>query len=160
MSLTKNRVSKFIYFLVTLIFFIVADFYLSNLVVKAIHSGHHFSSVLVNFHYVKNTGAAFSLLQNSTFLLIVLSVIAFFLILVYTIRNIKSLSMRTIFWISLLGAGIYCNMYERIVYGYVRDFFQLTFIDFPVFNISDIFISIAVAAIVVKIVNKNFVKIL
>ena len=40
-------------------------------------------------------------------------------------------------------------LYERIHFGFVRDFFKLNFIDFPVFNISDIFINIGVFVILI-----------
>jgi lipoprotein signal peptidase len=41
------------------------------------------------------------------------------------------------FWAALLTSGISCNLYERIVFGHVRDFINLKFIDFPVFNVAD-----------------------
>ena len=63
--------------------------------------------------------------------------------------------MKEIFLISLLCAGIAGNLHERIVLGYVRDFFELKFINFPVFNISDIFITIAVIALVIIILVKK-----
>ena len=62
------------------------------------------------------------------------------------------------FWAAMLIAGISCNMYERIVFGYVRDFFKLNFIEFPVFNISDIFINISVLAIIIIIIKNKYLK--
>ena len=80
-------------------------------------------------------------------------------LLYYIINRIDRISMFIIFWTSILIAGISCNMYERITLGYVNDFFKLNFIDFPVFNISDIFINLSVFAIVIIIVsNRYFVK--
>ena len=55
----------------------------------------------------------------------------------------------------MLIAGILCNTYERIVFGYVRDFFKLNFVNFPVFNISDVFINISVFAIVIIIIKNE-----
>ena len=49
-------------------------------------------------------------------------------------------------------------MYERMAFGYVRDFFKLNFIDFPVFNISDIFINVGVIAIIVIILKNKYIK--
>ena len=43
----------------------------------------------------------------------------------------------------------------KFKWGYVRDFFKLNFIDFPVFNISDIFINISVVAIVIIIITNE-----
>ena len=55
-------------------------------------------------------------------------------------------------------AGILCNLCERIFYGFVRDYIKLNFIDFPIFNISDIFINVSVIAIVIIIIKNNFIK--
>ena len=63
--------------------------------------------------------------------------------------------MKSIFFVSLLTAGIAGNLHERIVFGYVRDFFELTFVNFPVFNISDIFINIGVIALIILILLKK-----
>ena len=94
------------------------------------------SNPVFDLIFIQNTGAAFSILENSKIFLI-------------------SFSAFAIFWASLLIAGVFCNMYERIAYGYVRDFFKLNFIDFPVFNISDIFINISVVAIVIIIITNE-----
>ena len=58
----------------------------------------------------------------------------------------------------MLVSGIFCNLYERICFGYVRDFFKFNFIEFPVFNISDIFINISVLAIIVIILKNKYLK--
>ena len=59
------------------------------------------------------------------------------------------------FFIALLSAGIAENLHERIIYGYVRDYFQLNFINFPVFNISDILINVGVIALIIMILIKK-----
>jgi signal peptidase II len=90
--------------------------------------------------------------------LIAFSLIALCLILYYAIKNVSKYSVMAGFWAAMLVAGISCNVYERIVYGYVRDFLKLNFIDFPVFNISDIFINVSVLAIVIIIIKNNYIK--
>ena len=49
-------------------------------------------------------------------------------------------------------------MCERIFFGYVRDFIKLNFVDFPVFNISDIFINIGVLGLIFIILKNNYFK--
>ena len=46
------------------------------------------------------------------------------------------------------SSGIMSNCHERIVLGYVRDYIQLNFVNFPVFNVADIFITLGVIALV------------
>lgn len=150
-----EKASKLIYFAVCYVFFIFTDLYLSNMMVEQLTDGYRLSNPVFSLNYIKNTGAAFSILQDSRELLIILSMIALVLLAIHVIKNIKTISLKAIFFISLLSAGIAGNLHERIVYGYVRDFFQLNFINFPVFNISDIFINIGVIALIILILIKK-----
>ena len=155
MSKGLEKTSKFIYFVVCYAFFIFADLYMSSILVDKITHGFKMSNPVFSLNYVKNTGAAFSILQNSRELLIILSMIALVLLALHVINNLKSISLKTCFFIALLSAGIAGNLHERIVFGYVRDFFQLNFVNFPVFNISDIFINVGVIVLIVMILIKR-----
>ncbi len=152
----QKKFSRLIYFLVCFIFFIICNFYASNQIISYIKSGHAISDNRVfALNYVQNTGAAFSILQNSTELLIILSVAAFIGIFAYIIKHLKTISMKSLFCLALLSAGIAGNMHERIVFGFVRDYFQLKFIDFPVFNVADIFINVGVILLIIIILLKK-----
>lgn len=59
---------------------------------------------------------------------------------------------------AMLVSGVICNTYERITLGYVRDFINLKFIEFPVFNISDILINLGVLAIIILVALKKYKK--
>ena len=155
MSKGLEKTSKFIYFVVCYAFFIFFFFYMSSILVDKITHGFRMSNPVFSLNYVKNTGAAFSILQNSRELLIILSMIALVLLALHVINNLKSISLKTCFFIALLSAGIAGNLHERIVFGYVRDFFQLNFVNFPVFNISDIFINVGVIVLIVMILIKR-----
>lgn len=155
MSRGLEKTSEFIYFVVCYAFFIFADLYMSSILVDKITHGFRMSNPVFSLNYVKNTGAAFSILQNSRELLIILSMIALVLLALHVINNLKSISLKTCFFIALLSAGIAGNLHERIVFGYVRDFFQLNFVNFPVFNISDIFINVGVIVLIVMILIKR-----
>ena len=150
-----NKASKFIYFTVCYVFFVFTNLYLSNVMVENLRNGFHMSNAVFSLNYIKNTGAAFSILQDSRELLIILSMIALVLLALHVINHLKSISLKTCFFISLLSAGIAGNLHERIAYGFVRDYFQLNFVNFPVFNISDIFINIGVIALIVIILIKK-----
>lgn len=150
-----EKLSKYVYLTVCFVFFLFCNFYLSNELVYNLTHGLKYSNEFLTLNYIKNTGAAFSLLKDARELLIILSVAALVLILLYIIKHIKSLSMKSIFFIALLSAGIAGNLHERIAFGYVRDFFQLNFVNFPVFNIADIFINIGVIALIIMILIKK-----
>lgn len=150
-----EKLGKYVYLTVCFVFFIFCNFYLSNELVFNLTNGFKYSNEIITLNYIKNTGAAFSILKDSREILIILSVTALVLILLYIIKHIKSLSMKSIFFIALLSAGIAGNLHERIAFGYVRDFFQLNFVNFPVFNIADIFINIGVIALIIMILIKK-----
>ena len=151
-----SKTSKILYFLISSIFFVIFDSYFSNIILQNIINMP--PNPVIDLVFVQNTGAAFSILQNSAAFLIGFSIIALTGIIIYLIKNIKRISTISIFWVALLCAGIFCNTYERIVYGFVRDFFKLNFINFPVFNISDIFINVSVFAIVIIIVKNEIIN--
>ena len=81
--------------------------------------------------------------------------IALVLLFMHVVHHIKSISLKTCFFIAILSAGIAGNLHERIVYGFVRDYFHLNFVNFPVFNISDIFINLGVIALIIMILIKK-----
>lgn len=150
-----KKLSSSIYLIVCFIFFLWVDLYFSTQLVRQLSHGLHISNNFFALTYVKNYGAAFSILQNSREILIILSVVAITLLFAYVIRHLKSISYKSIFFIALLSAGIAGNLHERIIYGYVRDFFEIKAFNFPVFNISDIFITISVIALIILILIKK-----
>jgi len=156
-----SKLNKLIYFTITLLFFGFVDLHFSNLISAKVLSGWQFSNSMLNIIYIKNTGAAFSILQNSTAFLIVISIVALMVMFYFVLKNLDNVLSRDIFFLSILTAGILGNLYERVLFGYVRDFFELTFVNFPVFNISDIFINVGVLGIISLIlVTKKPIRIL
>jgi len=150
--MSKN--SKILYLALTSLFFIFLDLFLTDTALK-----YRFelpSNTFIDFVFVQNQGAAFSLLQGSKLFLITFSALAVLGILIYTVKHINKASTLTLFFISILVSGIFTNMLERIIFGYVRDYIKLNFVDFPIFNFSDIFINISVIALVIIIIKHNF----
>ena len=152
----NKKVSNFIYFIICCIFFIYANLSLSNFIVYNLQKGLHTPDGIISLHYIKNTGAAFSILKDAREILIILSVVVLVLLFLYVLKHLKSLSMKSLFFIAMLSAGIAGNLHERIAYGYVRDFFELSFISgLPVFNLADIFINIGVIVLIILILVKK-----
>ena len=152
-----TALNKIIYFSVSIIFFIVFDLYFSELILESLRF-KMVDNPILDLIFVQNTGAAFSILENFQLFLIVFSIIALLIVLVYAIRHAEKFSTFAGFWAAMLVAGISCNLYERLAFGYVRDFFKLNFIDFPVFNISDVFINISVIALIIIIIKNKYIK--
>lgn len=156
-----KRNNKFIWFLLLFLIFNFINFYFSNLILQKVKNIGSFSFGFINFTYIKNYGAAFSIMQNSKTFLILISIIAIIAMLYYIIKNIENILIKEAFFLIILLSGICGNLYERMTFGYVRDFFELNFINFPIFNISDVFINIGVFGIIILIIlTKKSIKIL
>ncbi len=96
--------------------------------------------------YVQNTGAAFSILTNGTFFLIILTVI-FLAVIIYCWS--KPFMDRYKLAAAVIIGGTLGNFIDRIFRGYVVDFFNFTY--FPVFNIADMALCCGVGLIILQI---------
>lgn len=143
----RASICKYLFFIACFIFWLFLALFASQLIVDSVTSGHQYSNAVFSLTYIKNSGAAFSLLENAREFLIIISIVAVTLLCMY-VHNNKSLHLISVSFIGLLCAGIMANCHERIVMGYVRDYIHLNFINFPVFNFADIFITIGVIALI------------
>ena len=101
-----------------------------------------------DFVYVKNTGAAFSILSDNTALLAIVSVAFCIAIPVYWyVKKPKNRILQTS--ATLLFAGALGNAIDRIFRGYVIDFISTAFITFPVFNVADIAITAGAVLLII-----------
>jgi len=97
--------------------------------------------VLFRIDFVKNYGAAFNLFSEYRTLLSLISFI-FSIILIYIITNKHNVNYIDLYGYSFILGGTLGNGLDRIFKGYVIDFINLNFINFPIFNIADISINI------------------
>lgn len=103
---------------------------------------------VIDFVYVQNTGAAFSILSNSIELLSVISSIFCIGVVAYMITQ-RPKHKLLITSLGLLFGGAAGNVIDRIFRGYVVDFIETTFIRFPVFNVADVAITIGAILLVI-----------
>lgn len=106
-----------------------------------------------NITYVRNTGAAWSILSGNVLLLIMISVLALVAIYYYLIKD-KDLNKIDIVSYSMLIGGIIGNLIDRIVHGYVIDYldFKIFNYNFPIFNIADTLIVISIIIIGISLI--------
>ena len=96
-----------------------------------------FLPYIMDLTYVKNTGCAFSLLEQHTWLLTAVSaVLSVVLAVALAKKYFKHPIGRTA--LALLLAGAVGNLIDRALLGYVVDMFRTLFMDFAVFNVADI----------------------
>lgn len=99
--------------------------------------------------YLENRGAAFGLLQNQQlFFLIVGSITLCFITYLYIrMPRTKRYILLRACMISIT-AGAIGNMIDRVRFQYVVDFLYFELIDFPIFNVADIFATVATFGLV------------
>ena len=109
---------------------------------------------ILNFTLVKNKGAAFSLFSNSTNILTLISILTSIIIIIIIILFPPS-SFWNVTGLTFLLGGTVGNAIDRFSKGYVLDFFQLIPINFPIFNIADISINIAMICFIIDLIKTN-----
>lgn len=106
---------------------------------------------ILNLFYVENKGAAFSILSGHSWIFIIISIL-FIVVSLYFIfiKNITGIYLKVLI---LILSGCIGNFYDRIVFSHVRDFLELDFIKFPIFNIADIYITLAAFILIISMIT-------
>ena len=108
---------------------------------------------VLSLNYIENHGAAFGIMQGRQWLLIVISAVIIAAAVVFCIRRIRDTRYRYLRVLTVfLVAGALGNMIDRIMLGYVRDFIYFKQIDFPVFNVADIYVTVSAVLILIWII--------
>lgn len=104
----------------------------------------------LNITYVRNTGAAWSILDNNTWIVTVISLLIIIGIIYYVYRNRVSKKILKIGYGLILGGAI-GNFIDRVVYGYVIDFIDIDIFgwNYPIFNLADMFIVVGVILVMI-----------
>ena len=153
--MNKTLISrKKIYFLS--IIFLILDQFTKYLAIKELSNGAVKPLIpgFIQLRLVRNTGAAFSLFRQSTLILTLISLIVSIVLFIYLWRNSPLKTLRGISFSLLLG-GTLGNGSDRILLGYVNDFIDPIIINFPIFNLADILINLAILGFLIDTIKKN-----
>ena len=115
---------------------------------------------LLQLTYVQNTGAAFSSFQGQQWLFAVMFVIFTGVILWEFFKKPMPFTKLERWCIAAVYAGGLGNMIDRVRLGYVVDIIETTFMEFPVFNVADCFITCGCILLMAHLFlfNKEFWK--
>lgn len=103
---------------------------------------------VLRLELVMNSGAAFSMGEGAGGLYAVLALVIAVLALGYVAFSKPCGWVQVVSLACIAGGGL-GNALDRVTSGLVTDFFATTFMDFPVFNVADIFITCGVAVTLV-----------
>ena len=95
---------------------------------------------IIHLTYIRNTGAAHSILTGYTWLLTIISALASVLIIILIVK-MKIGTFGRITLACVLGGAV-GNLIDRVMLGYVVDMFEVEFMNYAVFNVADMFISV------------------
>ena len=114
------------------------------------------SKVLINgvleFYYHENKGAAFGILNGQRVFFILMAVVVLLVILYFIMKlPAEKKYIKLNIALTFVLAGAIGNTIDRISLGYVRDFIYFSIIDFPIFNVADMYITVSTFLIIIMI---------
>lgn len=150
----KNGLKNYVMAVILVIVAVLIDQYTKYLAVTHLKDGPAFVLIdnVFELNYLENRGAAFGLLQNRQIFFVCVAILIFAFILYCYVQIPKTgrylpLRLCGIF----IVAGAAGNLIDRIRLGYVVDFFYFRLIDFPVFNVADIYVTVSFAVLLILI---------
>ena len=114
----------------------------------------------IQFTYVQNTGAAFSMMQGMRWAFVgIFAVLTVLIVLEYFKFRMPFTKFDRVLIACIYGGGL-GNMIDRAFRGYVVDMIETQFINFPVFNVADCFITCGCILLIIRLAffNKAFWK--
>ena len=104
---------------------------------------------LLSLTHLRNNGAAWSILEGQQWFFVLTTVIVLAVAIWFWLKNLSKN------WyaigLTLIISGALGNFIDRVRQGYVVDMFQLDFINFPIFNVADILLSIGFVVLFIGI---------
>ena len=146
MKKKSGFLKAYIYASLCLVIGIGVDQFTKYLAVKHLKNQESFVIIkgVFQLHYLENRGAAFGLLQNKV-IFFVLGALLVTGLLAYCYGKFpltrRFLPIRICMVVGCAGA--LGNLIDRITHKYVIDFFYFEWIDFPIFNVADIYVVVA-----------------
>ena len=110
----------------------------------------NFIKGILGFTYVENRGVAFGMLSDKLYIVLPVTIVV---VIICVCVYIKNRGKSKLFDTSLLFVitGAIGNIADKITRGFVVDFIEFRFIDFPVFNFADIYVCIGAALLIIYV---------
>ncbi len=135
-------------------YFVVSNINLNETFYSFGIGGHN----LLSITHVRNTGAAWSILEGKTIFLTAIAVIAIVIVLFLIASGRFKLKLEVVM-LSFIIAGGLGNLIDRIRYKEVIDYIRTDFMDFPIFNFADICVVVgAIGFCIAYLIVESFVN--
>lgn len=150
----KTKVRMLMIFLLVFTLLLAADQYTKHLAVTFLKGKDSLKLIdgVLELHYVANAGAAWGMLEGKKYFLLIMGIVILALLFFCLFKIPDQKKYRVLYLVAgATIAGAAGNMIDRIRYGYVVDFIYFSLIDFPVFNVADICITLSVIALAILV---------
>ena len=154
MNTNTKRITNYITALISVVVLVCIDQFTKYLVVGHLKDRPAYVLIrnIFQLEYLENRGAAFGILQNQRVffyisVLLITAAVIWFYSKVPMERKYLPLRICAV----LIVVGAFGNCIDRIRLNYVVDFFYFKLIDFPIFNVADIYVTVAAFLLVILI---------
>ena len=113
---------------------------------------------ILSFTYTQNTGVAFGLIDNNLIFVILFNIVILGIIIKFLKENNENIDFVVLVSLILILSGGVGNLMDRLLRGYVVDFIKLEFINFPVFNLADISVTVGVLILIIVIIKQMIIN--
>lgn len=138
----KNKYAKMS---ITILILILIDQITKFIVIKK-------NEVTLKNEFIANFGGAFGIGGDSTIFFILVNFVILGIIIKFIVAQKDRVDRKTLSSYTLILAGGFSNLIDRLFRGFVVDYIDLSkFVDFPVFNIADIYIVVGWTMLFVSI---------
>lgn len=153
-SSTKKKIIEAIIGIIAVALLVLIDQYTKILAVEKLSDGSSYPLIknVLEFYFIKNQGAAWGILSGKRTVFIIITIIVMLVILYVYMKTPKTKKyMMLAVTEVLLFSGAIGNFIDRIKLAYVRDFIYFKIIDFPVFNVADIYVVISAISLIILV---------
>ena len=146
---TNMSKKKKIFFLVDIIMFVILvalDQFTKSLACEFLQDKPAIKLIdgVLELNFLKNSGAAFGMLQNQKmfFILVAALILVIIVYVLFRMPDDKKYNVMHILLV-MIASGAVGNMIDRIRQDYVVDFIYFVIINFPIFNVADIYVTVS-----------------
>lgn len=154
MNTNTKRITHYITALISVVVLVCIDQFTKYLVVGHLKDRPAYVLIrnIFQLEYLENRGAAFGILQNQrVFFYISVLLITVAVIWFYSKVPMEKKYLPLRICAVLIVGGAFGNCIDRIRLNYVVDFFYFKLIDFPIFNVADIYVTLSAIALILVI---------
>ena len=149
---SKDRKKNSLYGVLTTVALIALDQFTKLLAIVKLKNQEPFVLIegVFELRYLENRGAAFGIFQNQLWFFILMTIVIVTAVIYYYRITPDDKKYRPIrFCMILLIAGAVGNCIDRVFRKFVVDFLYFSLIDFPIFNVADIYVTVTFVLFVI-----------